>query len=354
MPSALFKKAGLLALTITFFSLAGWEFYLRHRYFQGDNNISAPFDDNEALWAYTRGQVYEPSDQATVFIGSSRIKYDLDIPTWKAITGNHAVQLANVGSSPRPVLEDLASDPHFKGRLIIDVTEGLFFSENNTYDGSTNKKIAYFKNLNPTQRFSFQVNRILESQFVFLDQDNFSINAMLDNAHLFGYREGVFPGVFFPRGFEQVSFERQSYMTADFVADTNQQVIVRNIWARSIARAKKGPPPVSGSALDSVLYSVKNLLDKIKARGGQVIFVRTPSSGPLREAEVHAFPRTAYWDKLIAVTGCPGIYFEDYPAIAHLICPEWSHLKPADGVIYTKTLIAALEEKGWLFKKAPL
>jgi hypothetical protein len=343
-----FIKAGLLALLLTLIAIISWEIHLRQ------NGVAISYDDNLALWAHNRGMVYEPKDEATVFIGSSRIKYDLDIPTWQAITGNHAIQLANVGSSPRPVLEDLANDPNFKGRLVIDVTEGLFFSEGNFYDGKTMKKIAYYKELNPTQRFSFQVNKVLESQFVFLDQDNFSINAMLDNAHPLGYREGVFPGLFFPRGFEQVSLERQSYMTPDFVADTNQQVMVRNVWAGGLSRMKKGPPPVSGAALDSILYSVKSLVYKIKARGGQVIFVRTPSSGPMREAEVHGFPRAAYWDKLIAVTGCPGIYFEDYPAIAHLICPEWSHLKPADAVIYTKTLIPALQEKGWAFSKAPL
>jgi hypothetical protein len=343
-----FIKAGLLALFLTLIAIISWEIHLRQK------GVTIAYDDNEALWANKRAMVYEPKDEATVFIGSSRIKYDLDIPTWQAITGNHAIQLANVGSSPRPVLEDLANDPNFAGRLVIDVTEGLFFSELNTYDAKTRNKIAYYKNETPTQKFSFRVDKVLESKLVFLDQDNFSYNAMIDNAHPYPYRPGVYPGLFFPREFEQVTFERQSYMTPSFVADTNLQVQVRNIWAAMLSMMKEGPPPVSGSALDSILYSVKNLVDKIKARGGQVIFVRTPSSGPLREAEIHGFPRAGYWDKLIAVTGCPGIYFEDYPAIAHLICPEWSHLSPAEAELYTKTLIPALQEKGWAFSKAPL
>jgi len=341
-----FKKAGLFAFLLTLIALISWESHLRNE------GVKITYDDNLALWANTRAMVYEPKDQATVFIGSSRIKYDLDIPTWQAITGNHAIQLANVGSSPRPVLEDLANDPNFKGRLVIDVTEPLFFRDGNFYDGKTAKKIAYFRELNPTEKFSFKVNKVLESQFVFLDQDNFSINAMLDNAHPLGYRAGVFPGLYFPRGFEQVSFERQSYMSPDFVADTNQQVVVRNVWAGGLNRAKNGPPPAHGAALDSILNSVKNLVDKIKARGGEVIFVRTPSSGPMREAEMQGFPRTQYWDKLLDVTGCPGIYFEDYPATAHFVCPEWSHLKPSDAVIYTKTLIPALREKGWSLNKS--
>ena len=90
--------------------------------------VDTSFDDNRALWAYTRAKVYEPKDRATVFIGSSRIKFDLDIPTWEQLTGDHAVQLACVGSSPAPVLRDLANDPDFKGRLIIDVTEEIFLT----------------------------------------------------------------------------------------------------------------------------------------------------------------------------------------------------------------------------------
>jgi len=35
--------------------------------------------------------------------------------------------LAIEGSCPRPILEDLANDQNFKGKLIVDVTEGLFF-----------------------------------------------------------------------------------------------------------------------------------------------------------------------------------------------------------------------------------
>ncbi len=224
MPSNNFAKGGLLALSLTLIGMIAFEFYVRHE------GYKITYDDNEALFADKRAMAYEPSDQATVFIGSSRIKFDLDIPTWEALTGQDAVQLANVGSSPRPVLEDLANDPKFKGNLIVDVTEGLFFSEFAPYNESTRKKIAYFKNRTPTQRFSFQVDRVLESQFVFLDQDNFSINSMLDNTRP-PERPGVYPGLYFPWQFGPTTYKRQSYMTPEFVADTNLQNQVKAVWA---------------------------------------------------------------------------------------------------------------------------
>lgn len=338
-----YKKAGLLALLLSIIALVSWEYSLRNK------GADPSFDDNNALWANKRGMVYEPKDKATVFIGSSRIKFDLDIPTWESLTGNHAIQLANVGSSPRPVMEDLANDPNFKGRLVVDVTEGLFFYPGlATYDGSTNKKIKYYHDITPTEKFSFQVDRVLESKFVFLDQDNYSINAMLDELKI-PNRTGE-PFFDFPMQFDRSTYQRQSYMTPEFVADTNLQNRVKAIWM-GCARGG-GPPPINGKALDSILNWVKIQVDLIQSHGGEVLFVRTPSSGPAIMGEQQGFPRKDYWDRILTTTGCKGIYFQDYPAIANFICPEWSHLKPADGVIYTKNLIRILEdEEGWTFLK---
>jgi hypothetical protein len=67
---------------------------------------------------------------------------------------------------------------------------------------------------------------------------------------------------------------------------------------------------------------------------------------------VKAFPRKEYWDRLLAYTGCKGIYYEDYPAMAQFECPEASHLSPAQATIFTKNLIQILnDEKGWIPKK---
>ena len=335
-------RAGALALSISFIAILSWEIHLRHTVKQ------LAYDDNEAMWADKRARVYQPGDKATVFIGSSRIKYDLDIPTWRAITGKDAIQLANVGSSPRAVLTDLANDPDFKGNLVIDVTEGLFFSEFAHNDEFTNKKIAYFHHRTPTQRFSFEVNHVLESQLFFLDQDYFSINAMMDNLPI-PPRPGVFPGIYFPIGFSLADFDRQSIMTPEFVADTNQHNAVKGIWSFMLSQPFV---PLSKGKMDSIFNSVKRDVDKIKARGGQVLFVRTPSDGFFWDLEQKGYPKAAYWDRLLAMTGCKGIYYADYPATASLHCVEWSHLKPSDAIIYTKAFIQEMQEKEWPSKSS--
>jgi len=342
MPKDNFVKAGLLTLLLSFGLVLSYELWLRQR------GYSVSFDDDERLWANQRSRVYQPTDEAVVFIGSSRIKFDLDIPTWEKETGTKAVQLAMVGSNPRPLLHDLAEDKNFKGRLIVDVTEVLFFNNAPPFQERPSKGISFYKKETPSEKLSFKCNEMLESNLVLLDKDYFSANAYLSRFHLKN-RNGVNDNgpLPFPWEFDLTQYDRQSKMHDRFVSDTNLQNQVRMIWA-SLGRAMKSPPP-SPAQLDSVLTAVKADIDKIKSRGGDVLFIRTPSSGPFLAGEMQNYPRQKYWDQILAKTGCAGIHFQDYDPLSHFNCPEFSHLSPADAKKFTKELSQLIQQKGWKF-----
>ncbi len=339
MEAVNFKKAGILTLFLVLISIGSWELYLRSKGFQPD------YDDGNALWSDKRAKVNQSADETTVFIGASRIKYDLDIATWEKLTGTKAVQLAIEGSSPLPVLEDLANDKKFKGNVIVDVTEGLLFSSERSDDPK--QWLSYYKEQTPAQHFSFMVNYPLESVFVFLDKNNFSLNALLGKMPL-KKRLGVVAQPFkFPAEFGRISFDRQNKMMDRFSADTNLQkpVIGNWLWWFGFNKEK----PAEGTKMDSIMGIIKSSVDNIKARGGLVLFVRPPSGGPFLAYEKQGFPRKKYWDKLLSFTDCPGIHFEDYPETANFICPEWSHLTPQDAIKFTRSLVKILEQKGWTF-----
>lgn len=215
----------------------------------------------------------DKANTTTVFIGSSRIKYDLDVATWRSLTGDEPVELAHEGSTPTPVLHHLANDTAFKGKLVIDVTEGLFFAPGGPPFETPNKSIAYYNGLTPAQRVGFQLNSALESQLVFLDKDYFSLNALLNKIRV-PKRANVFAMPDFPRDFGPNNFDRQNVMTAKFLADSNQINQVRGIW--QFFASLPSPPPISGAALDSFIMGIAASTNKIKARGGTVVFVRTP------------------------------------------------------------------------------
>ena len=186
----------------------------------------------------------------------------------------------------------------------------------------------------------------MESKFVFLDKDYLTLNAFLDSFRIKD-RPGIYGGPDFPWEFDYSTFDRQSKMTNQFVRDTNLQNKVKGVWA-SFGRLNREKPP-TGAKLDSLLQAVKASVSKILSRGGQVAFIRPPSTGVFLAGEKRGFPREQYWDRLIAITGCPGIYFEDHPAIAHFACPELSHLSPDDAKVYTQELVGLLQQKGWRF-----
>ena len=334
-------RAAILTLLLVLLFVTSWELYLRSK------GIPISYDDDENLWSDKRAMVYEPKDKATVLIGSSRNKYDIDISTWKKLTGDHPIQLAMPGTSPLPILDDLAKDKNFKGKLIVDVTEILFFSLSLQRTKEPNNHINYYKKWTPAQRASFSIDHFLESHLVFLDKDLLSLNALLEGVPV-PKRKDVFalPNAC-PMEFDRVTYDRQNFMTSKFLTDTTLQNQVKGLWV--FYRQMSKDPPISGTQLDSLFATVKDDVDKIKARGGEVLFVRSPSSGPFLQGEIMGYPREKYWDRLLTITGCPGIHFADYPAIDHFVCPEFSHLKVSDAVIYTTNIVQILEQKGWVF-----
>jgi hypothetical protein len=187
-------KAGILTFILVATSVMSWEFYVRSKGFD------TSYDDEGGLWSHKRDMVYEPADQSTVFIGSSRIKFDLDINYWENVTGSHAIQLACVGSTPIPVLQNLADDEKFKGKLVVDVTEILFFSDAPPNRQTPDKNLKYYKERTPAQQAGFQVTRFLESNLAFLDKDRLSLNAKLSKLQI-PNRPGVFEFPLFPDGF---------------------------------------------------------------------------------------------------------------------------------------------------------
>jgi len=331
-------KAGLLALLLVIAFLAGWEGYWRSQGFV------PTFNDDKALWADKRDDVYLPANNATVFIGSSRIKFDLDIPTWKQLTGEDAVQLALVGTSPRLLLADLANDEKFRGKLVVDITEVLFYSPLPPFHKSAKEAIEFYKKQTPSEKASSRINLALESRLAFLEERRFALDALLNEIAL-PNRPGVFVFPAFPKSFEWTTRDRQTYMPDLFLNDSNAVNRQTAIWSTLIMSNKV--PPISGEPLHAVFEEVRANVNKIRARGGQVIFVRTPSTGPMGEGEKQAFPREKYWDALLSYVQADGIHFADYPETARLICPEWSHLSPADAKVYTRFLVKVLRDKGW-------
>src|SRR5438128_905937 len=95
-------------------------------------------------------------------------------------------------------------------------------------------------------------------------------------------------------------------------------------------------------AIETRFRDTVGAVEKLRARGGKIVFVRLPVSGGLKALEDQTTPRKQTWDPLLQSTRAPGIYFEDFPELASFNCPEWSHLSAGDSVEFSKRLVPHL------------
>jgi hypothetical protein len=112
----------LCALLLAVILTGGWEYYWRAF------GAVPGFCDDDALWARERRRIDTGEGNATVLIGASRTFFDVQLDEWGRLSGRRPIQLAVDGTSPLFILEDLANDPLFTGRLLIGIAPDIFFS----------------------------------------------------------------------------------------------------------------------------------------------------------------------------------------------------------------------------------
>ncbi|WP_040396178.1 hypothetical protein [Cesiribacter andamanensis] len=279
------------------------------------------------------------SEQAlpTVIIGSSRVQFGIDLDTWEEVSGQRPIQLAMGGRSALPVLDDLARDEHFRGRLLIGVTPDLFFVRNTDRSVlEAGDVVAYSKEQSPSQRLSHWLGAALDSRLVSLEEDGLSMQSFMDRLVL-PNRQGVPEFPVWPYQFSRGTADRQEKMLQAFLNSPAYQQQMIGVWAEFSAWEVQ--PMISGDTLQQLLESVRLACDRIEKRGGEVLFVRMPSTGSYLQREKEKYPREHSWDLLLAHTGRRGYYFADYPSLAGFDCPEESHLSPEDAKTFTRNLL---------------
>ena len=85
-------------------------------------------------------------------------------------------------------------------------------------------------------------------------------------------------------------------------------------------------------------------VDQIRARGGEVVFVRPPSAPELRVNEEAQVPKAMGWDHLLRNTRSVGVHADDLAQAQELTLPEWSHLNRACATVFTDAYVRRLSE----------
>ena len=322
------------ALALLLMLLAVWEGYWRTQ------GATPGYYNSKGEWAQQRRRIDQGEGGKTVLTGASRILFDVQLQVWEKAAGERPIQLAIEGTSPLPVLEDLAADPQFTGRVVVGVASDIFFS-GFTFRGDVE---PYFHKESPSQRVGNWLSRVLiEPYFAFYDFD-FALAAVLKR-QAWPARPDL-PGHKAVRKLLVQEADRNTHIWSKVETDPEYRELARSIWAQNF----DGPPPPNmdtpeklQKVIDAQIQRAVDVVAKLRAKGVQVVFVRPPTSGRYLEFDNKVFPRAKTWDVLLAKTGAPGIHFEDYPELQGLDLPEWSHLSKADAERYTAALYPIIE-----------
>jgi hypothetical protein len=280
-----------------------------------------------------------------VIIGDSRILFDSDLDRAAQLTGVRPLQLAIAGGSGLPVLEDIAGDPHFKGLAIVGMAETAYF-DNTFAVARPNKALALSHWESPSKRASFLIERLISPAFAMLD-DNYQLSTLIFRLDR-DWRRGVIGPHDDVWKAQETAAGGQTWIWRRLEHDRAMREHTRNVWHQLFP-----PQPLESKNIDAILVRTRIAVDKIRARGGDVVFVRPPSAPDLRVIEDQHLPRARGWDALLTYTHTNGTHIDDLPNVQNLNLPEGSHLSRACATVFTDAYIRSLAGKTALLHVQP-
>ncbi len=328
---AIFAGAAVLFAVM----IAGWELYWRAY------GVTPGYRNSDGQWLVQRRRIDAGEGRATVLIGASRILFDTSLPVWEKTTGRRPIQLALEGTSPVPIMENLAADPNFTGRLVVDVSPDIIFT------GFSYRKsvLPYLRDQTPSQRIGDWLSMtFLEPVFAFYDPDYTLATVMRRQA--WPLRPGMKPRTMV-RKLAVHDLDRNTRMWDKVVSDPEYRAMARAIWAEDFGE----PPPEmetpekAQKVIDGEIARAAAAVETMRKRGVRVLFVRLPSAGEYYAYEQRYLPRAKTWDLLLQRTGAPGIHFEDYPELQGYELPEWSHLSAPEAGRFTAAFAPIVERE---------
>jgi hypothetical protein len=286
-------------------------------------------DNSEVAWVKERAR----SEAAEVaIVGDSRILFDTDLDRFEALTGTRPVQLAIHGTSALTLLEDVATNENFRGVLIVGLADTMFFQPFDGYGEYVRRRGDF---TSPSGRISAELDHMLQRRLAFLDS-NYRLSVA---AHRLDpdFRAGVEGPKHDIWKVSEVGENRATWLWPRVEHDPVVRERTRWAWKGFKEKFPFAPPLIAKGHARAVAA-----VTKIRARGGEVVFVRPPSAKELRVNEEAQLPKAKGWDALIRNTRSAGVHADDLAQAQNLILPEYSHLNRACAAVFTDAYVRAL------------
>jgi hypothetical protein len=316
--------------------VGGWEWHWRAF------GVRPSIGNTEGLWAIQRRRIDAGEGDATVLLGSSRLYFDIQLPVWERLDGKRPIQLSFEGTSPVTALQDLADDPKFTGRLVVGVAPDLFFSGFALHDGAP----RYARKESPSQRVGEWLAMNFIEPYLAFDDPDLALQTVLERQPWPKRSGRVWHTQV--RKLADTEADRNTHLWSKVVDEPQYRALARSIWAEEFVPSDADPSPAESLKTENEeIAKAAAAVKKLQARGVKLLLVRMPSAGEFLAFENKEYPRARSWNALLAATGAPGIYFEDYPELQGYYLPEWSHMTQAEGERFTAALYGIIKRDFW-------
>jgi hypothetical protein len=319
------RRVGIVVALIFAVSLSSIEALCRHKGYLP--NVSDSLD----LWSFWRSCVRGPQKTITL-IGTSRLQAGVSIRAFEQCCPEYRIiQLSIMGNrSPIGTLRDLAHDEEFRGIVLCDLETPLL-APSRWNDQADHYLHRTSLTSGETVALAFIENNLAACQ------PELSIRCTLIRL-LSGQGKAASFGC-------ERTFRREVRFRFLYRGDLN---LKRNLDAGEMFAMYQSNPIPSPERLCDVLPMVNELISKIRKRGGDVVFLRMPSSGLRFAIEEKFHSKARYWDYFAGTVRARCIHFRDVPALRDLKCSDDSHLDSSIAEFFTVDLVRELRRIGVL------
>jgi hypothetical protein len=286
------------------------------------------YQETPRLWALWRRTLSSDDPRAVALLGTSRTQLGIVPDILEREWPGHSVaMLAVPGASAVTQLEDLAVDPHFRGLALFEIYPSALFSDEPARERRTAAFAAYARTTSFIEPAEAYLRLFFQGTLV-LGRAEFRPTNLVP----YVTRDKKLPDP------DYIVLERSRYARADY---------------SRVDLSKKPPwtfdpglilPP---AARDARARHIRRLADRIRARGGDVVFYRSISTGAPRELERRHLPREEFDDRFAAaLDGYLFIHFEDHAGLREYDCPDGTHLDSRQAGPHTVALARLLKSRG--------
>ena len=287
--------------------------------------------DDVELWSLEYQSVLN-DEKAVALLGSSRMQLDVDPVVFKQEFPNcNFYHLSINGGQAPPVLDLLANDQAFKGKVLVELTANSFYP-------STWGRASEWVDLNgrvaPQQLVDRWLRRIIEEKFV----------TLLPELSMVEIVRGISNGAPLSEP-KHVYFKGNRTGVADF-SDTNVDRLHANFVTKGEAIFQQNKNEYSNWHVQ--VDAIKVALKKMERKGSEVLFLRFNDGGGFAELFSRYFPKAQYWDQIDTRMDVKTFHYLDYLDLHKFEPRDGLHLESKDTVAYTHMWSVILKKSGVL------